>query len=39
MPGGLLNIVSYGAANIILNGNPKKTFIKNTLILDFNVFA
>ena len=28
MPGGLLNIVSYGAANIILNGNPKKTFFK-----------
>ena len=26
MPGGLLNIVSYGAANIILNGNPTKTF-------------
>jgi hypothetical protein len=26
MPGGLLNIVSYGAANIMLNGNPNKTF-------------
>ena len=28
MPGGLINISSYGAANIILNGNPKKTFFK-----------
>ncbi len=28
MPGGLLNIVAYGAANIILNGNPSKTFFK-----------
>jgi len=30
MPGGLLNIVAYGAANIILNGNPNKTFFKAT---------
>ena len=30
MPGGLLNIVAYGAANIILNGNPSKTFFKAT---------
>jgi hypothetical protein len=28
MPGGLLNIVSYGNQNIILNGNPSKTFFK-----------
>ena len=28
MPGGLLNLVSYGAQNIILNGNPSKTFFK-----------
>ncbi len=28
MPGGLLNIVAYGASNIILNGNPSKTFFK-----------
>lgn len=28
MPGGLLNIVAYGNQNIILNGNPKKTFFK-----------
>ena len=28
MPGGLLNIVAYGAANVILNGNPNKTFFK-----------
>lgn len=29
MPGGLLNIVAYGNQNIILNGNPKKTFFKS----------
>jgi hypothetical protein len=28
MPGGLINIVAYGASNVILNGNPKKTFFK-----------
>ena len=28
MPGGLLNIIAYGNANIILNGNPSKTFFK-----------
>ena len=26
MPGGLLNLIAVGQANIILNGNPKKTF-------------
>ena len=30
MTGGLLNIVSYGNQNVILNGNPKKTFFKST---------
>ena len=30
MAGGLLNIVSYGNQNVILNGNPKKTFFKAT---------
>lgn len=30
MPGGLINIVSYGTANVILNGNPSKTFFKST---------
>ena len=30
MAGGLLNIVAYGNQNIILNGNPKKTFFKTT---------
>jgi len=30
MPGGLLNLVSYGNQNIILNGNPSKTFFKCT---------
>ena len=30
MPGGLLNIVSSGDENIILNGNPSKTFFKTT---------
>lgn len=29
MPGGLLNIVAYGNQNIILNGNPSKTFFKS----------
>jgi hypothetical protein len=28
MPGGLLNLVSEGQQNIILNGNPSKTFFK-----------
>jgi hypothetical protein len=30
MPGGLLNIIAYGNQNIILNGNPTKTFFKAT---------
>lgn len=30
MPGGLLNIVSTGQQNIILNGNPQKSFFKAT---------
>ena len=30
MPGGLLNLVSEGNNNIILNGNPSKTFFKTT---------
>ena len=30
MPGGLLNIVSYGNQNVILNGNPSKTFFTST---------
>jgi hypothetical protein len=30
MPGGLLNIVSYGNQNVYLNGNPSKTFFKTT---------
>ena len=29
MPGGLLNIIAFGNSNIILNGNPKKTFFKS----------
>ena len=28
MPGGLLNIISYGSENLIINGNPSKTFFK-----------
>ena len=28
MGGGLLNLVAYGNQNIILNGNPSKTFFK-----------
>jgi len=30
MPGGLLNLVAYGNLNLILNGNPSKTFFKTT---------
>jgi len=30
MPGGLLQLVAYGQANVILTGNPKKTFFKAT---------
>ena len=30
MPGGLMNIASYGNENIILTGNPTKTFFKAT---------
>ena len=30
MPGGLLNLISYGNQNAILNGNPKKSFFKTT---------
>jgi hypothetical protein len=30
MPGGLMNLVSQGQQNIILNGNPSKTFFKCT---------
>jgi hypothetical protein len=30
MPGGLMNLVSIGQQNIVLNGNPSKTFFKST---------
>lgn len=30
MTGGLMNLVSYGSANVIIHGNPKKTFFKMT---------
>ena len=30
MAGGLLNLISTGSQNIILNGNPKKSFFKAT---------
>ena len=30
MPGGLMQLVSEGQQNIILNGNPSKTFFKST---------
>ena len=29
MPGGLLNIIAFGNSNIILHGNPSKTFFKS----------
>ena len=28
MPGGLLNLIAVGNQNVILNGNPSKTFFK-----------
>jgi hypothetical protein len=30
MPGGLMNLVTAGQQNIVLNGNPSKTFFKST---------
>lgn len=30
MPGGLMNLAAYGQQNVILNGNPSKTFFKTT---------
>ena len=30
MPGGLMNLVSTGQQNIVLNGNPSKSFFKST---------
>ena len=30
MPGGLMNLTTYGKENLILNGNPKKTYFKAT---------
>ena len=30
MPGGLLNLIAVGNQNVILNGNPTKTFFKAT---------
>ena len=30
MTGGLMNLISYGTENVILQGNPKKTFFKAT---------
>ena len=30
MAGGLMNLTAYGNENIILHGNPKKTFFKAT---------
>ena len=30
MPGGLLNLIAVGNQNVILNGNPSKTFFKTT---------
>ncbi len=30
MTGGILNLISFGNQNVILNGNPKKTFFKST---------
>tara|TARA_B100000424_G_scaffold271453_1_gene274219 strand:+ start:2952 stop:4574 length:1623 start_codon:yes stop_codon:yes gene_type:complete len=32
MPGGLLNLITRGEENVILNGNPQKTFFKNVFL-------
>ena len=32
MPGGLLNLISSKDDNVILNGNPQKTFFKNVYL-------
>jgi len=32
MPGGLMSLVSEGQANILLNGNPSKSFFKNSYL-------
>lgn len=36
MPGGLLNLIAYGNQNIIINGNPKKTFFKSVYMKHTN---
>ena len=36
MAGGLLNLVAYGTQNVILNGNPSKTFFKCTYAIYTN---
>ena len=33
MPGGLLNIAAYGAENVILTGNPKKTTLDDMRLM------
>ena len=32
MPGGLMSLVSEGQANILLNGNPSKSFFKSSYL-------
>ena len=36
MPGGLLNIIAFGNANIIVHGNPTKTFFKAVYVKHTN---
>lgn len=36
MPGGILNLIAYGNQNIIINGNPKKTFFKSVYLKHTN---
>jgi len=36
MPGGILNLIAYGNQNIIINGNPKKTFFKSVYMKHTN---
>ena len=38
MPGGLMQLVSQGQQNIVLNGNPTKSFFKSVFHQKLYVF-
>ena len=39
MPGGLMQLVAYGAQDVYLTGNPQKTFFKNSKFRRYTNFA